>query len=198
MDAFGNREERATKDGFVTLQLSRAPVYLRGVADALFAPAKTASVWRVFRGQKITQTLPAPNAKNVALILPRDVATSPAPANTKGGKAKVNFQIAPNTPLGISAASVRVRGAGGTIEQSLQRIEVVPELQISAPQLRNVGANWTLEAQVKNVAPARWSGNADLNFQNATKTQPLQLAPNQQTTIRFPLAAPATVWPWTP
>ena len=198
VDAFGNREERATQDGFVTLQLSRAPVYLRGVAATLFAPAKTANAWRVFRGQKITQTLPALNAKSVALIVPRDVATSPAPANTKGGQAKVNFQIAPNAPLGISAASVRVRGANGTIEQSLQRIEVVPELQISAPQLRNVGANWTLEAQVKNVAPTRWSGNADLNFQNATKTQPLQLAPNQQTTIRFPLAAPATVWPWTP
>ena len=193
VDAFGNREERATKDGFVTLKLSRAPVYVHGVAPALFAPAKTASVWRVFRGQKITQTLPAPNAKNVALILPRDVATSGAPANLKGGNAKVNFQIAPNAPLGISAASVRVRGASGTIEQSLQRIEVVPELQISAPQLRNVGANWTLEAQVKNVAPARWSGNADLNFQNATQTQPLQLATNQQTTIRFLLAAPATV-----
>ena len=192
-DAFGNREERATKDGFVTLALSRAPVYVRGVAPALFAPAKTASVWRVFRGQKITQTLPAPNAKSVALILPRDVATSPAPANTKGDKAKVNFQIAPNAPLGIAAASVRVRGANGTIEQSLQRIEVVPELQISAPQLRNVGANWTLEAQVKNVAPARWSGDADLNFQNATRTQPLQLAPNQQTTLRFALSAPATV-----
>ena len=192
-DAFGNREERATKDGFVTLQLSRAPVYLRGVAPALFALSKTASVWRVFRGQKITQTLPAPNAKSVALILPRDVATSGAPANLKGGKATVKFQIAPNAPLGIAAASVRVRGANGTIDQSLQRIEVLPELQVAAPQLQSAGANWTLKAQVKNVSPTSWNGKAGLGFQNATQSQMLKLAPGQETTLSFKLAAPATV-----
>ncbi len=197
VDAFGNREERATNDGFVTLQLGRAPVYLRGVAPVLFAPVKTASVWRVFRGQKITQTLQSARAlagaKSVALILPPDVATSGAPVPLKGGKATVNFQIAPDAPLGISAASVRVRGVNGTLDQSLQRVEVVPELQISAPQLQSAGANWTLGARVKNVSPTSWNGKAGLDFQNATQSQTLKLAPGQETTLSFNLAAPATV-----
>ena len=167
-DAFGNREERATKDGFVTLQLSRAPVYLRGVADALFAPAKTANyLARVSRPENHANAARAQCEKRCVDRAARCSHVARARQYKGRSRRKSISKSRPTRRWEFPPLRCACAVSNGTIEQSLQRIEVVPELQISAPQLRNVGANWTLEAQVKNVAPARWSGNADLNFQNA-------------------------------
>ncbi|PQV62664.1 Carbohydrate family 9 binding domain-like [Abditibacterium utsteinense] len=207
VDSFGNREARATKDGLISLQLRRSPVYVRGVSAELFAPAKGApllqnnATWRVFRGQKTLQTLQLGRALpqkmvDVSVALPAEIATSSASAKmsgTPGAKAQIALQIAPNAPLGTFVGSVRVRGANGTVGRALQRVEVLPELQIAPAQLQGAGKQWTLQSRVKNVSPTRWVGQAALNFQNASQTRSVALSPGQETRLQFAIAAPSDV-----
>lgn len=211
VDSFGNREERTTQDGLVSLQLRRSPVYVRGVSAELFAPAKGApllqnAVWRAFRGQKTRQPLQLGRALpqktvNVSVALPAEVATPGAPVKMSGAlgsKAQIPLQIAPDAPIGTLVASVRVRGADGTIHRALQRVEIMPELQIAPAQLGGNAAQWSVASRIKNVSPTRWVGQAALGFQNTRQTRSLALAPGQEATLKFDIAAPADASQKTP
>lgn len=212
VDSFGNREERITKDGMVDLQLRRSPVYVRGVSPELFAPAKGApllqnnAVWRAFHGQRTLQplqlgrTLPQ-KMVNVSVALPADIATPGAAVKMSGAtdsKAQIPLQIAPNAPIGTFVASVRVQSADGTIHRALQRVEIMPELQIAPAQLQGNAKQWSVQSRIKNVSPTRWVGQAALNFQNTRQARPLALAPGQEASLRFDIAAPADASQKTP
>lgn len=206
VDSFGNRESRSTKDGILGLQLRRAPLYVRGVSPELFVPTtaapllQTDAVWRVFRGQNskhaVQLSRALPETVRVSVNLPTEIASSSAPAKLKGkqgARGEVTLQIAPNAPLGTFAGSVRVRGAKGIVAKSLQRVEVVPELQIAPAKLQFDANGWSLRSTIKNVSPTSWKGQALLNFQNATQTRPVVLAPNEEAALKFAIQAPADV-----
>jgi hypothetical protein len=204
VDAFGNSEDRVTRNEKIELQLRRSPVYVRGLSAELFTPSSTTllqtePVWRVFRGQKTTyplqlsRALPTKTA-TLAVEMPPSIAAPIASRSIKGtagAKVQIPLQIAPDAPLGVQAASLRVRGEGQTLHRALQRVEVVPELQIAPAQLQNEGTKWALESRVKNVSPAGWNGQAVLRLGGETQKRPLQLAPGQEVVLRFPVAAPS-------
>ena len=199
VDSFGNRETRSTNNEKVALPLRRSPLYVRGVSAELFAtqPTDKTQTWRVFRGQKLTQNLrlkgSSTKGATVFLSAPAAIAAPIAPAKVTGNVAPIALQIAPDAPIGIVAASVRVRGADGTISRALQRVEVVPEVQIDAAQMQNVARKISLRSRVKNVSPARWNGQVALTLQGQKQTRALALAPQQETWVEFSIAAPTDV-----
>ena len=212
IDSFGNRATQKTDDGKVLLPLRRSPIYVRGLAPALYETAtpllQGEPIWRAFRGQKIAQTLRLTRdlpEKNVTLSVdaPSAIAATIAqiPMNgVRDATAHIELQIAPDAPLGPVAGSVRIRGAatgGGatTLYRGVQRIEIVPELDIAEPQLVRQGNGWQMQTHVKNVSPFAWRGQGTLNLDGAPQTQSLNvsLAPGAETTLRFDAVPPKDI-----
>lgn len=212
-DEFGNRETRSTQNGQLRLQLRRAPQYVRGLLPVMFLtqttpPVRTERIWRVFRGQKVTQNVVLASglgkqkpgltyqlSSEVAKLAVRGVVRV---GTTGEAKVPIEMQVSPTAPLGMSVASVRVAGAGGTLYHGLQRIEVVPELQISPLALFAQGNRWFVAGKVKNASSAIWRGHATASMTGFTQGQALVLKPGEEKVVRYEVALPADVTQFVP
>jgi hypothetical protein len=201
VDAFGNSQKKTTKDGILTLQLTRAPLYVHGISAKLYGEGRIApllqapDVWKVYRDQNAT--LPVSFGRdlggaNATLIFDTDSAVSAdqqrQPVSVRqGAKTTLQLHVAPDAPLGVAAGSIRIREGENTLYRAVQRIEVLPELEFGALQTHREGQEWRASTTVKNAAPFAWSGKASLVVDGVAQVQNLELPAGASREISFPV-----------
>lgn len=204
LDCFGNVTDIKPVGGQMKLQLSRAPIYLRGLAESIYGQKaepllKTDRVWEVYRGQNVNQTL------LLTRDLPADKATftfdtasdlwTGQVRQTIAGRSNtsipLSFTISPSAPLGTAVGYLRLRNESKTIYRALQRISVLPELKLGALKPVRDGNRWQVAQEITNVAPVTWKGTYHFSAPGEEAfTRTLELAGGASTTLRIPLTGP--------
>ncbi|AHF94785.1 hypothetical protein OPIT5_26870 [Opitutaceae bacterium TAV5] len=207
VDAFGNRSTRPTADGHLELQLARSATYVRGISPQLYGEGRiaplldTTKIWKLYRGRPATETFTltrdAGSAEpetavarltfDTAADINRGRVQSPVSLK-KNSRATISFDVAATAPLGPAVGYVRIRENDRSVYRGTQRLEVLPELDISPLSADRADNGWNVTATVRNTSPWPWSGIVTLRHENAApSTRRLALGAGAMQTLRFPV-----------
>jgi hypothetical protein len=200
VDLYGNSEKRSTVDGQLSLSLGRGPVYVRGLSSQLYGPGRiallieTADVWPLYRGRPVSEKVALTRKVgegegkltfDTAADIYRGRVQLPISLLPESS-AELAFDVAKTAPLGPAPGYLRIQQNGKPVYRGVQRLEVLPELQITPPSAVLTNGQWQVATQIKNISPYPWKGEVSLRIETGPpQTQPLDLAAGAERSLTF-------------